>query len=236
MKVRLNKYLSECGVASRRKSDSLIADGRVSVNGNLIIELGAKVDPDIDQIFIDGEKLKAQKKVYFLLNKPKGVITSTSDEKNRTIVTELIKTREKIFPVGRLDFNTTGVLVLTNDGEFSNFLTHPKNGIEREYEVILDKPLEKEDKIKLLKSVYLDGRKSKFTQISFPKRNNFTVVNVVTVEGRNHFVKRMFDSVGYRVRELSRIRFGEMTLKNLTKGSYRTISIKEIKQLRKINK
>ena len=228
MIVRLNKYLSECGIASRRKSDELINEGRVSVNGKLIFELGTKINTDTDEVFIDGEKLKSQKKVYYLLNKPKGVITSTKDEKNRTTVTDLIRSKEKIFPVGRLDFNTTGVLILTNDGDFSNFLTHPKNKIEREYEVTLDKELSVEDKQKLLKGVYIDRRKSLFTKISFPKRNNFKVANVITVEGRNHFVKRMFETLGYRVQELKRIRFDNFTVRGLRSGEFRTITKKEI--------
>ncbi len=233
MIVRLNKYLSECGIASRRKSDELINEGRVSVNGNIVLELGTKVDVNTDEIFIDGEKLKAQKKVYYLLNKPKGVITTTLDDKHRTTVTDLINTRQKIFPVGRLDFNTTGVLLLTNDGDFSNFITHPKNGIEREYEVVIDKPLTQEDRQKLLKGVYLDKRKSIFASISYPKKNNYSVVRVVTVEGRNHFVKRMFEFLGYRVNELSRIRFGKITIKNIRKGEYRIMTPKEIKQIMK---
>ena len=235
MKVRLNKYISECGIASRRKSDELINDGRVSVNGNIVIELGTKIDTELDNISIDGEILKTRKKVYFLLNKPKGVITTTTDDKKRTTVTDLINTQEKIFPVGRLDFNTTGVLLLTNDGELTNFLTHPKNGFEREYEVLLDKPLELGDKLQLLKGVYIDKRKSIFTKIEFPKKNNFTVVKVTTVEGRNHFVKRMFDMIGYRVKELHRSRFGSLILKNMQKGEYKIISQKEIKSIMNSN-
>jgi 23S rRNA pseudouridine2605 synthase len=230
MIVRLNKYLSECGIASRRKSDELINDGRVSVNGRLVLELGTKINTDTDEVFIDGEKLRSQNKVYYLLNKPKGVITSTKDEKNRTTVTDLIRSKEKIFPVGRLDFNTTGVLILTNDGDFTNFLTHPKNKIEREYQVTLDKELAVEDKHKLLKGIYIDKRKSIFTEISFPKRNNFKVSNVITVEGRNHFVKRMFETLGYRVQELKRVRFDNFTVKNLRAGEYRAITKKEIKK------
>ena len=166
MKVRLNKYLAECGVASRRKSDELIAEGRVTVNGNIILELGTKIDTDNDEISIDGEKLKVQSKVYYILNKPKGIITTTSDDKKRKTVVDLIKTNKKIFPVGRLDFNTTGLLLLTNDGEFSNYLTHPINGIEREYEVKLDKELSKQDREKLTKGIYLDRKKKKVTQIN----------------------------------------------------------------------
>ncbi len=229
MIVRLNKYLAECGIASRRKADELIAEGRVSVNGNIVIEFGTKINSEKDEIFIDGEKLKLQNKVYFLLNKPKGVITTTSDDKKRKTVVDLIRTNKKIFPVGRLDFNTTGLLLLTNDGEFSNYLTHPKNGIEREYEVKLDKELQKKDRDKLTKGIYLDRRKSKFTNIVFPKKNNFYFVKVTTVEGRNHFVKNMFSKLGYTVKELHRSRFGKFKLKDLKKGEYRELSKKEIK-------
>ena len=230
MKVRLNKYLAECGIASRRKSDELIAEGRVTVNGNIVLELGTKIDSDKDEISIDGEKLKVQSKVYYILNKPKGIITTTSDDKKRKTVVDLIKTNKKIFPVGRLDFNTTGLLLLTNDGEFSNYLTHPRNGIEREYEVKLDKELSKQDREKLTKGIYLDRRKSKFLTVTFPKRNNYFFVKVVTVEGRNHFVKNMFFKLGYNVKELNRSRYGKFTLKNLPRGAYRELTEKEIKK------
>lgn len=231
MIVRLNKYLSECGIASRRKADELIKEGRVSVNSELIIELGRKINTEVDEVTIDGEKLKTKNKVYYLLNKPKGVISSTSDEKNRKTVVDLIKTREKIYPIGRLDYNTTGVLLLTNDGELSNFLTHPKNGIEREYEVVLDKELEQNDKKKLLSGIYIDRKKSLFTNISFPKRNNYSKVRVITVEGRNHFVKRMFDNIGYKVKELTRIRFGNITVHDLNAGQYKKLSKSDLKKL-----
>ena len=231
MIVRLNKYLSDCGIASRRKSDLLIQEGRVKLNGKTVTELGIKIDTEIDEVLIDGERIKAQKKVYFLLNKPKGFITSTKDEKDRATVVDLIKTKEKIFPVGRLDYNTTGLLIMTNDGDFSNYLTHPRNAVEREYEVKLDKHLTKEHKEGLLKGIYLDKRKSRFIKISFPILNNFKTVRVVTVEGRNHFVKRMFDHFEYRVNELNRIRFGKITLKNLQKGESRILTDKEIKYL-----
>lgn len=232
MIVRLNKYLSECGVASRRKADEMIYDGRVSINGEVAFELGTKIDTESDQVSIDGEMLRSKTKVYYLMNKPKGVITSTSDEKNRTTVIDLIRTKEKIFPVGRLDYNTTGVLILTNDGELTNFLTHPKNGIEREYEVILDKPLEKEDRIKLSNGIYIDDRKSIFTSVIYPKRNNYSIVRVVTVEGRNHFVKKMFDKINYRVRELHRLRFGKINVSNMQKGEYRKITSRELNSIK----
>ncbi|MEE9430509.1 MAG: pseudouridine synthase [Melioribacteraceae bacterium] len=233
MIVRLNKYLAQCGVASRRKSDALIEEGRVSVNGNVVLELGVKVDPDKDDIFIDGQKLKPQGKVYFLLNKPKGIISTTSDDKKRVTVVQLINTSQKIFPVGRLDFNTTGVLLLTNDGELSNYLTHPKNGIEREYEVKLDKELKKNDRENLVKGIFLDKKRSKFVDVSFPKANNYYFVKVVTVEGRNHFVKNMFYALGYTVNGLHRSRYGKVVLSNLQKGEYRKLSEREVKAISK---
>lgn len=231
--VRLNKYLAQCGVASRRKSDTLINEGRVSVNGNVVLELGVKVDSEKDSIFIDGQKLKTQSKVYFLLNKPKGIISTTSDDKKRVTVVDLINTKQKIFPVGRLDFNTTGVLLLTNDGELSNYLTHPKNGIEREYEVKLDKELKKSDRENLVKGIFLDKKRSKFTDVSFPKPNNYYFVKVVTVEGRNHFVKNMFFALGYTVNGLHRSRYGKVVLGSLRKGEYRVFSEKEVKAVSK---
>jgi len=229
----LNKYLAQCGIASRRKSDTLIEEGRVSVNGKVIIELGVKIDTDEDDITIDGQKLKTQSKVYYLLNKPKGIISTTSDNKKRITVVDLIRTNQKIFPVGRLDFNTTGVLLLTNDGELSNYLTHPKNGIEREYEVKLDKELQKIDREKFIKGIFLEKRRSKFTDVSFPKKNNYYFVKVVTVEGRNHFVKNMFFTLGYTVKGLHRSRYGKLVLRNLQKGEYRKLTEKEVKDISK---
>lgn len=233
MKVRLNKYLSECGLASRRKADQLILDGRITVNGNSVFELGVKVDPENDKIQIDGDLLKQKNKIYFLLYKPKGVITSTKDERKRRTVVDLIKTNEKIYPVGRLDYNTTGLLLLTNDGQLTNYLTHPKYKIERVYEAILDKPLQKEDKDKYLSGIFLEGRKSYFSNIYFPKENNFKIIRVTTVEGRNHFVKKMFAKFGYNVNELKRIKYGNLTLKNMKPGEYRKLTSNEVTNLLK---
>ena len=155
MKVRLNKFLSECGVASRRKSEEMILQGRIMVNGRTVSELGMKIDPEKDIVLADGERVKPQKKVYFLLNKPKGVVTTTKDEKGRPTVLDLVNVSQSIFPVGRLDFNTTGALLLTNDGDFAEKLIHPRNKFERVYLVVLDKPLQNEHKEKMLKGIFL---------------------------------------------------------------------------------
>lgn len=234
MKVRLNKFLSECGVASRRKAEEFIKEGRVTVNNKIVTELSFFVDPNTDVICLDGEKIKQQRKVYFLLNKPRSIITTTSDEKGRRKVTDLIKTNQKIYPVGRLDYDTTGVLLLSNDGEFTNFLTHPKNKIPRVYKAILNKRLEEDDRLKLTKGILLDGKKSKFDEIKFVKKNVHEKVFVTASEGRNHFVKRMFEVLGYKVISLERIKYGPFDVKGLPLGSYRILSYSEIENVYKL--
>lgn len=234
MKVRLNKFLSECGVASRRKSEEYINEGRVAVNGKTVNSLSFFVDDEIDVVTLDGEKIKTQKKVYYLLNKPRSFVTTTDDEKGRRKVTDLIKSQHKIYPVGRLDYDTTGVLILTNDGEFTNFLTHPKNNIPRVYKASLNRKLEEEDRLKLVKGIILDGRKSKFTEITFPKKHVYEKVLVTATEGRNHFVKRMFEILGYKVTSLERITYGPFDVKGIPVGGYRKLSYSEIENVYKI--
>lgn len=231
MKVRLNKYISECGFASRRKAEEIIEQGRVSVNNEVVKDLSTQVDRYKDTIKIDGEKIEPEKKVYFLLYKPKGFITSTKDEKKRKTVLDLIDTSYDIFPVGRLDYNTEGVLLLTNDGDFANLLTHPKNKVPRIYTAKLSKSLTKEHKERLLKGITLDGKKAKFEKIDYTAKNNDKVVNVVTMEGRNRFVKRMFGSLGYFVKHLKRINYAGLSLKGLAPYQYRRLSQPEVKKI-----
>ncbi|MDF1611441.1 MAG: pseudouridine synthase [Stygiobacter sp.] len=231
MKIRLNRFLSESGVASRRKSEEFIKEGRVTVNNKQVTELATIIDDEIDIVKVDGEKVKPEKKVYFLLNKPKGYITTTSDEQGRKKVTDLIKTKEKIFPVGRLDFDTTGVLILTNDGDFANFLMHPSNKILREYKVLLDKPITEEDKNRLVKGITLDAKKSRFLKLYYPNKDFKESLIVTVSEGRNHFVKRMFSALGYNVKKLERISYANFNVKGIPLGSYRIISKEEIKKV-----
>ena len=230
MPIRLNKYISDSGLASRRKSEVYITEGRVAVNNQIIMELAYKVDPDKDVVTVDGEKISPKKHVYYLLNKPKGIITTTEDEKNRRTVVDLIKSRERIYPVGRLDYNTTGVIILTNDGEFSNLLTHPRNKVPRVYEVKIDRPLLEDDQQSLLKGVYIENVKGRFTNISFPKRNSRTFIEVTGIEGRNHFVKNMFSTLGYTVVNLNRKSYAGIVA-DIPIGTYRTLSSEEVNQI-----
>ena len=227
---RINKFIAESGITSRRKAEELILQGRVSVNNKLVNELGYRINPDRDEVFIDGERIKTKKNAYYLLNKPKGIISTTNDEKNRKTVVDLIKTKEKIYPVGRLDYNTTGVLLLTNDGDFSNLLTHPKNKVPKVYEVKLDKPLDETDKKELIKGIFIDRRRSKFVKVTFANPKNRKVVEVESVEGRNHFVKRMFQALGQNVKSLNRKSFAGIKA-DIPLGSYREMNKTEVQKL-----
>jgi len=230
--IRLNKYISDSGIASRRNSEEYILQNRVSVNDQIIKSLNYRIDPETDKVYLDGELIHPKKHIYFLMNKPKGVVTTTSDEKNRKTVIDLVNINEKIYPVGRLDYNTTGVLILTNDGDFSNLLTHPKNNIQRLYEVKLDKPLNDNDKERLLKGIYISGRKGKFIKINFPQPKKKKSVEIICVEGRNHFVKNMFRSVGYTVTGLNRKQFAGIKA-DIAPGKYRKLSQKEVSLIKR---
>jgi len=228
MLIRLNKYIADSGIASRRKAEEFILQGRVGVNNKIITELGFRVNDENDIVTVDDEKINLKKHLYYLLNKPKGVVTTTDDDKKRETVVDLINVNERIYPVGRLDYNTTGVLLLTNDGDFANLLTHPGNKVPKEYEVKLDKGLLEEDRIRLLKGINIDDRKSTFIKVSIDatKKN----ITVTAVEGRNHFVKRMFGALGYTVIKLNRKNFAGIKA-DIPPGSYRKLTRTEIERL-----
>ncbi|MGE5845964.1 MAG: pseudouridine synthase [Ignavibacteria bacterium] len=241
--IRLNKYLSQCGISSRRKAEEFILQGRILVNEKIAGSLSFRVDPERDVVRLDGEKISPRKNVYLLLNKPKRIVSTTSDEKHRVTVVDLIKNpdrSEKIFPVGRLDYDTTGVIFLTNDGEFSNLLTHPKNKVPRVYEARLNRALEEKDKEKLLNGITVkpysfrgippQDRKARFIKI-FSKNNDRKFVEVTCIEGRNHFVKNLFGTLGYRVIALNRLSFAGITA-DVKTGSYRHLSKTEVDKLK----
>lgn len=233
--VRLNKYLSQSGISSRRKAEEYILQGRVVVNEKVIADLAYKVDAGKDIVRLDGEKISPRKNIYILLNKPRGVVSTTSDEKKRMTVIDLIKIphrMEKIFPVGRLDYDTTGVLFLTNDGDFSNLLTHPKNKVPRIYEAKLDRVLEEKDKEKLLSGITLKSdpvRKARFIRIYFVNKNRKSA-EVTCFEGRNHFVKNLFGTLGYRVVSLNRKSFAGIKA-DIKPGAFRYLSKTEVDRL-----
>ena len=230
---RLQKYISECGVCSRRKAEELILAGKVYVNGEKVSELGTKVSGG-EEVIVDGTTIRREDKVYYLLNKPRGYISAVKDDKDRKTVVSLINTNKKIFPIGRLDYNTTGILLLTNDGELSNILTHPKSNVTKEYYAKIRGYFEKQDAVKLSRGIPIDGKMTKpaeFKLKRYDKKTDSSYVRVTLSEGRNHQVKEMFKYVGYDVLKLTRERYAFLDLGNLKSGEYRELSTKEVKQL-----
>ena len=227
---RLQKVIAESGYTSRRKAEELIKQGKVKVNGTVVSELGTKVS-DKDEIEIDNKILVKETKEYYLINKPRGVITSTDDDKNRKVVTELIPTEARIYPVGRLDYDTTGALLLTNDGEFANIMMHPKSNVDKVYLAKLDGIIKGEQINKLKDGVELDHVKVKPSRVKLKKVNqesNSCLVEITIHEGKNHQVKRMFEAVGFRVDKLTRERIGIFTTEGLKSGEYRKLTPKEV--------
>jgi len=230
---RLQKIIAASGVASRRGAEELILSGKVMVNGKLVTELGTKVS-ESDEIIVNGVKINREDKVYYLLNKPRGVVTTTSDEKGRKTVIDLIDDDRRIYPVGRLDYDTTGALILTNDGEFANEIMHPKNEIDKVYIAKISGFLTPSDIMALKKGVVIDGvktSKSKVRVRKVDKESRTSIVELTIHEGKNHQVKKMFDAVGYEVLKLKRERIAFLNLKGLNSGEYRRLTPKEVKQL-----
>ena len=231
---RLQKVIANSGYTSRRKAEELILAGKVKVNGKIIKELGIKVNED-DAILIDDKPLnKSGKKVYYLLNKPRGVVSTVNDELNRKTVIDFINTDERIYPIGRLDYDTTGLIILTNDGDLANKLMHPKNEILKTYIAKIEGILEKEDIDKLKKGIIIEGRKTKIYRFKIRKKDikkETTLIEISIVEGRNHIVKKIFEALKHPVIKLSRISYDFLTLDNLKSGEYRELSLKEVKKL-----
>jgi len=231
---RLQKVIASSGYTSRRKAEELILEGRVKVNNKIITKLGVTVS-EKDSIKIDDIELeKGIELVYYLLNKPRGVITSTSDEFGRKTVLDIIKTNTRIYPVGRLDYDTTGLIILTNDGELANHLMHPKNEIEKVYIAKIDGIIGGFELKKIKDGVYIDGIKTAKARAklkSVDRKNKKSIVELTIHEGRNHQVKKMFEAVGYNVEKLKRERYGFLTLDGLKSGEFRKLNKKEVKQL-----
>ncbi|MGB2869165.1 MAG: pseudouridine synthase [Bacteroidota bacterium] len=231
--VRLNKFLAMAGVGSRRSNDELILSGAVKINGRVIQELGVRVNPLTDIITVHGKRVhQAEKNVYVLLNKPKDAITTVRDEKGRTTVMDYVKLRERVFPVGRLDRNTTGVLILTNDGELANAMMHPKFEIEKFYRVALDKPCSDLDLRKLKQGVRLEDGPAKAQEAEIIRGTKRTKVLLAIQEGRNREVRRMFEALGYKPKQLDRVSFAGITPLGLPRGKWRFLTNDEVRHLK----
>jgi 23S rRNA pseudouridine2605 synthase len=234
MLVRLNKFLAAAGIASRRKCDDLIMAGKVKVNNEIISTVGVRIDDEKDVVEYDGSPVyKQMNYVYILMNKPKEVLTTAEDQFSRRTVLDLVPVEERIWPVGRLDYMSTGLLILTNDGILSNRLIHPKYKVEKKYQVLLDKKIRPVDLYHFEHGLELDGKITlpcKAVEIRIIDNNSF--LEVTLREGRNRQIRRMFEILNYEVQELNRIGFGSLTLTGVQPGAWRHLSEKEIALLK----
>ena len=232
---RLQKVIAHSGVASRRKAETMITEGRVKVNGQVVTELGTKVTHH-DKVQVDEVPLTKEEPVHYLLYKPRGVISSVSDDKNRTVVTDLIPAlKERVYPVGRLDYDTSGLLLLTNDGELTQLLMHPSYEIDKVYVAKIKGIPTKTELNRFMRGVKSDGEKLQATSarlISADNEKGTSIVEVILHEGKNRQVRRMFEATGYDVQKLKRERYGFLDLKGLKSGGYRELTPHEVKQLR----
>lgn len=232
--MRINKYIAHAGVASRRKAEELIKQGLVTLNGQMVTELATTVKSG-DRVEVEGQPIYNEEKVYYLLNKPRGVISSVRDDKGRQTVVDLLpEVKERIYPVGRLDWDTSGLLILTNDGDFTDKMLHPRHEIDKVY-VARVKGLASKDNLRpLTKGIVIDGKKTqpaRYRIVKTDREKNRSVVELTIHEGRNHQVKKMFKAVGLMVDKLSRTRFGTLDLSGLNPGEARRLNKKEISQL-----
>lgn len=259
--IRLNKFIAVAGIAARRKADELIESGRVTVNSKTVTELGIKINPDTDVVRIDGELIKQpsgkkEKFIYILLNKPAGYVTTTSDEKNRPTVLDLVGINQRIYPVGRLDYDTEGLLLLTNDGELANKLMHPKYGVYKTYLAKLNRPIDEKGLKRLREGVRIPTGSHEWNQRTGPERSRRTSLMQTTSEakisvvpktdgkqirisiheGRNRQVRKMLEAVGCYVRKLKRIEYANLNIKGLREGQWRYLSGEEIRKLKEASK
>ena len=232
--MRLQKYLATAGIASRRVCEQYILEGRVEVNGETVTELGRKVENN-DKVVFDNKLVQLNNNyVYYLLNKPTGYVTTVKDEKQRPTVMDLIKdTKNRVFPVGRLDYNTSGLLILTNDGQLTYELTHPKHNINKIYQVKVKGKVTQKELVRLSEGVFIDGRKTAPAKVERIKENQASTVLSITIhEGRNRQIRKMCEAVNHEVLTLKRIAIGKIKLEDLKPGEYRHLTQEEIEYLK----
>ncbi len=232
---RLQKYIARCGVTSRRKAEELILQGHVKVNGLLVNELGSKVDPKKDTVTVFDKKIYINDEhIYIKLYKPEGYVTTVKDQFNRKTVLDLINTNERIYPIGRLDYNTSGLLLLTDDGDLAYRLTHPKYQIYKTYEAVVKGNISRDSINKLKNGVLIDDYKTAPAKVELLSQNTVSTVQISIHEGRNRQVRKMFDSVGHPVIKLKRISFGNINLNGLNLGQWKYLTDDEIKFLKRL--
>ncbi|MGY0372036.1 pseudouridine synthase [Clostridium sp. JNZ J1-5] len=236
MKERLQKYMAACGVASRRKCEEIIEEGRVKVNGNIVIELGFKVDPELDEIVVDSKLIKLEeRKVYILLNKPEGYVSTVKDERGRKTILDIVKVNERIFPIGRLDYNTSGMILLTNDGDIYNRIIHPRKEVNKVYIAVIEGTPSKDKIDEFCNGIDIGGyitAKAKFRIIE--KLQDKSKVEIIIHEGKNRQVRRMCEKIGHPVIALKRISVGNIKLGNLRRGEWRYLDENEINYLKNL--
>ena len=235
---RLQKIIANSGICSRRKAEEFILTGDVIVNGQVVKELGTKVTAK-DEIIVNGIKISNEKKEYYLLNKPRGTISTTSDELGRKNICDLINTKTRIYPVGRLDYDTTGLILLTNDGELANILMHPSNEVPKTYLAKIKDNLTVAELHELKSGISIDNRKTKVLRIKIKKQDlekKNDLIEITINEGRNHIIKRLFAAIHHDVIKLTRTKYAHLTLGNLRSGEYRLLSKEEIKELYELKK
>ena len=231
--IRLQKVIADSGFCSRRKAEEYIVNKKVMVNGKIVSGLGTKVD-EKDEIIVDGNAISHQEKEYYVFYKPRGVICSTNDDKGRKTVVDFFESNKRLYPVGRLDYDTTGIIFLTNDGDFTNMILHPKNKIPKVYIAKLEGIIDGYSIKKIKAGITVDKVKCTPDRVKLKnvdKKANTCIVEIVIHDGRNHEIKKIFESVGYNVLKLKRESIGFIDLTGLTSGKYRKLTIKEVKQL-----
>ena len=234
-RIRINRYLSMCGVASRRKADEMVLEGKVEINRKVVSDLGTKIDPQRDKVYINGKQIvQVHDYVYLVMNKPRDTITTLSDERGRTTVMNLLHSKHRVYPIGRLDRNTTGVLLFTNDGEFANRLMHPKFEVPKSYLVTCETVPTREHIEQLRKGIRIEDGPTGPAEVYVIPGGKGKEIGIIIHEGRNRQVRKMFEKFGYEVKKLDRVAYGPITKEGLARGATRSLTRSEVRKLKEM--